>query len=74
MVAIMNAGLSLKWLNQILGGLPYQQLNGEALSAPPGSGGLIFLPYLNGERTPHLNPDISGEFIGLSLNTDYGFD
>lgn len=69
MGATMSAGLSLKWINQILGGLPYDQLNGEAQAAAPGSGGLVFIPYLNGERTPHLNPDISGEFIGLSLNT-----
>ena len=35
----------------------------------PGSGGLIFLPYLNGERTPHLNPNLSSMFLGMNVNT-----
>jgi len=69
MGAIMNAGLSLKWINGILGNLEYDVLNREGAAVDPGSGGVIFLPYLNGERTPHLNPNISGEFIGLNLNT-----
>ena len=69
MGAIMNAGLSLRWFNNILGNIDYQTINEEVASIQPGSGGVIFLPYLNGERTPHLNPNISGEFIGLNLNT-----
>ena len=69
MGAIMNAGLSLRWLNNILGNIDYQTINNEVATVPIGSGGVIFLPYLNGERTPHLNPNISGEFIGLNLNT-----
>ena len=34
-----------------------------------GSGGVVFLPYLNGERTPHLDPDLSGAFFGINLQT-----
>ena len=45
----------------------YDILNREAESAPAGSAGLFFLPYLSGERTPHADPDARGCFIGLSL-------
>jgi xylulokinase len=40
---------------------------GEAESVPPGCEGLIFLPYLAGERTPHADPDARGAFCGLSV-------
>lgn len=69
MGAIMNAGLCLKWCNQLLGQSDYKKINEEVAKVVPGSGGVIFLPYLNGERTPHLNPDISGEFVGVNLGT-----
>jgi xylulokinase len=45
----------------------YDLLAREAESAPPGSDGLFFLPYLSGERTPHADPHARGCFIGLSL-------
>ena len=38
-----------------------------AASVPAGSGGLVFLPYLNGERTPHMDPLAKGMFIGLNV-------
>lgn len=69
MGATMSAGLSMKWLGKLLG-TGYGQLDTDAEKVPPGAGGLLFLPYLTGERTPHLNPDISGMFWGLSVNTD----
>lgn len=69
MGAIMNAGLSLKWCNQLLGQTDYKQINEAVSKVVPGSNGVIFLPYLNGERTPHLNPDISGEFVGIHIGT-----
>ena len=69
MGAIMNAGLSLKWCNRLLGQNDYTKINSEVSKVLPGSNGVIFLPYLNGERTPHLNPDISGAFIGCNINT-----
>lgn len=72
MGAIMNAGLSLKWFNKMFGKTNYEVLNEEVAKVNPGSGGVIFLPYLNGERTPHLNPNISAMFIGLNLNTQRG--
>ena len=36
------------------------------LEAPPGAGGLLFLPYLSGERTPHMNPEARGALLGLT--------
>ena len=71
------AGLSLQWFrNQFCqdyleeaarGGLDvYQRINEDAASVPAGSDRLIYLPYLMGERTPHLDPDCRGVFFGLS--------
>jgi xylulokinase len=70
MGATMSAGLSLKWFTGLFGKVDYAALNGEIARLGPGSGGLIFLPYLNGERTPHVNPDLSGAFFGINLSTD----
>ncbi|MET0018086.1 xylulokinase [Oscillibacter sp.] len=67
--AIMNAGLSLSWWRSIIRNKSYDALNASVEKVPVGSRGLIFLPYLNGERTPHLNPNISGAFIGANLDT-----
>jgi xylulokinase len=44
----------------------YPILSAEAAAVPPGADGLIFLPYLSGERTPHMDPLARGGFIGLS--------
>lgn len=69
MGAIMNAGVCLKWCNRLLNQSGYKEINEAVSRVKPGSGGVIFLPYLNGERTPHLNPDISGAFVGVNLST-----
>jgi len=45
----------------------YELLNAEAAKIPVGSEGLLFLPYLSGERTPHPDPNARGSFVGLSL-------
>jgi xylulokinase len=47
--------------------LSYDQMTAMAATVPPGAEGLIFLPYLTGERTPHLDPLASGAFVGLSV-------
>ncbi len=68
--AILSAGLSLRWLRNVLGWADdpsaYERLSAAAQSAPRGASGLVFLPYLLGERTPHRDPKARGVFIGLS--------
>ncbi|WP_346916594.1 xylulokinase [Clostridium sp.] len=72
-----GAGLSLKWFrdnfctNEIevaknMGIDPYVLMTKEAEKVPAGSRGVVYLPYLMGERTPHLNPKAKGVFFGLS--------
>jgi xylulokinase len=62
-----GAGLSLQWFrNQLAPGVSYDVLMSEAASAPAGSGGLYWLPYLMGERTPHLDATIRGGWVGLT--------
>jgi xylulokinase len=76
-----SAGLSLRWLRDNIG-LPeralerwtgldaYELLASEAVSVTSGSEGLYFLPYLQGERTPHLDPYARGGWIGLTASHD----
>lgn len=45
----------------------YDRMNDLALQSPPGARGLIFLPYLLGERSPRWNPDTSGSFLGIRM-------
>ena len=62
-----GAGLSLQWFrNQLAPGIPYDELMREAATAPAGSQGLYWLPYLMGERTPHLDSTIRGGWVGLT--------
>lgn len=64
----LNSGLSLGWLkSNILRENSFQTLTNMAEAIVPGSEGLIFLPYLTGERTPHLDPNAKGIFFGLTL-------
>lgn len=71
------AGLSLRWLRDNVcteeiraaekdGVDPYKIMDAEAAESPIGANRLLYLPYLMGERTPHLDPDCRGAFIGLS--------
>jgi xylulokinase len=62
-----GAGLSLQWFrNQLAPGRSYDQLTEEAAQSPAGAHGLMWLPYLMGERTPHLDPMARGGWIGLT--------
>jgi xylulokinase len=62
-----GAGLSLQWLrNQLAPKESYDALTAEAATAPAGSQGLFWLPYLMGERTPHLDAQARGGWIGLT--------
>ena len=78
MGVMLSAGGSYRWVRDNLGELehatalltgddPYDLLTREASRAPIGSDGLIFLPYLTGERTPHPDPQACGAFVGLTL-------
>lgn len=69
--ATLCSGMSLNWLkNKILGVDDFDDMSAMAQEIEPGSGGLVFLPYLSGERTPHMNPSARGMFFGLSLCQD----
>jgi xylulokinase len=64
-----GAGLSLQWFRkQLAPGIEYDALMEEAATAPAGSNGLYWLPYLMGERTPHLDPMARGGWIGLTAS------
>lgn len=75
---MQSAGAAFNWVkNQICtsevaearqkGISPYELINKEIAEAEIGSNGLIFLPYLMGERSPRWNPDAKGAFIGLKM-------
>ena len=64
-----GAGLSLQWFrNQLAPGAEYDTLTAEAATAPAGAQGLFWLPYLMGERTPHLDATARGGWIGLTAS------
>lgn len=67
LAAIQNAGLALEWVRQLLG-FTWAEVYAEAFSVPAGCEGLTFLPYLMGDRTPHLDPNLRGSWIGLGLH------
>jgi len=73
------AGGSYQWLRDTLclpekeaaakqGSSPYPLMDALALQSPPGARGLLFLPYLLGERSPRWNPNARGVFFGLGMN------
>jgi xylulokinase len=71
MGVMLSAAGSLRWLRDVVGGT-YDELTAEAERWPPGAEGLTFLPYLQGERTPHADPNARGAFVGLTLRHDRG--
>ena len=71
MGVMLSAAGSLAWLRDAIGsGVPYDALLAGAENWGPGTEGLVFLPYLAGERTPHVDPDARGAFVGLGLRHD----
>lgn len=64
--AVQNVGLALSWIRSLLG-WTWERLVSEAENVPPGADGLLFLPYLTGERTPHMDPAARGTLWGLTL-------
>jgi xylulokinase len=78
MGVMLSAGGSLRWYRDTLGAPeirvarlmgvdPYELITREAETVPAGSEGLLFLPYLTGERTPHPDPYARGAFVGLTV-------
>ena len=76
----LTSGGSLQWwVDNVLQGLAgvaaskrYDVATAEAAKVPAGSDGLVFLPYLNGERTPHADPSARGSFVGMNLTHTRG--
>jgi xylulokinase len=69
----LAAGQSLKWFREALGnGATYDELANEADAIRSGSEGAVWLPYLMGERTPHLDPNARAAFIGLTASHTRG--
>ncbi|NWG22522.1 MAG: xylulokinase [Chloroflexi bacterium] len=71
MAVTLAAGGSFRWFRDTVRDpagrmVSYDDLTAMAAEVPPGAEGLIFLPYLSGERTPHLDPLARGAFIGLT--------
>ncbi|MCL6588637.1 MAG: xylulokinase [Firmicutes bacterium] len=78
MGVMLSAGGSLRWYRDTLADVevaearkrgvdPYEVLSEEVASVEPGCEGLIFLPYLTGERTPYADPNARGAFFGITL-------
>jgi xylulokinase len=77
MAVTLSAGGSFAWFRNLLRqmgnpALSYDDLVAVASPTPIGAEGLVFLPYLNGERTPHLDPLARGGFIGLTSRHTVG--
>ena len=71
MGAHLSGGVALKWLkNNILGAQSFDAMTALASEVPAGSEGLLFLPYLNGERTPHNDPNAKAVYLGMTLRHD----
>jgi xylulokinase len=71
MGVVLSAGSALRWLrDSVAAEQPYDRLTAKAESVPAGSDGLIFLPYLTGERTPHNDANARGVFFGLNFAHD----
>jgi xylulokinase len=73
-----GAGLSLRWFRDQFGvgkddgRDSYERLSEEAAGVPPGADGLLWTPYLMGERTPHLDPNARGALVGITAQHTRG--
>ena len=73
MGVMLSAAGSLQWYRDTLApGVSFDDLLAEAADVPPGSEGLLFLPYLTGERTPHPDPLARGAWVGLTVRHSRG--
>jgi xylulokinase len=67
MAATLSAGLALEWVRRTYR-VTWPELYQEAFACAPGAEGVVFLPYVAGERTPHLDPGLSAGWYGLRLH------
>ncbi len=68
---ISTSGAAVSWFKEnFLPSKSYKDYYAMAATAAPGASGLVFLPYLEGERSPHWDPDARGTFIGFGLHHD----
>ncbi len=68
MGVMLSAGGSLRWYRDTIApGMDFDTLLAPAAAVPPGSEGLLYLPYLTGERTPYPDPLARGAFVGLTV-------
>ena len=67
MGVMLSAGGALRWWRDITGA-SYDELTAEAASVEPGAEGVLFRPYLSGERTPHEDASLSAAFNGVRLH------
>jgi xylulokinase len=73
MGVMLSAAGSLRWFRDALApGAPFDELTAEAATVAPGAEGVLFLPYLTGERTPHADPDARAAFAGLAASHGRG--
>ena len=73
MAVALSSGGSLSWWRERFGaGEDFDALVAEAAAVEPGAEGLLFMPYLTGERTPHLDPAARGGFLGLTVRHGRG--
>jgi len=67
------AGLSLRWLRDLMkSDVSYDELTADAARVPPGADGVLWAPYLMGERTPHCDPNARAALVGLAANHGLG--
>ena len=67
-----TSGSLTTWIQELTGGIPYEQMVAEAAVTPPGADGLLVLPYFAGERTPVFDPKARGVVAGLTLRHTRG--
>lgn len=76
MGATLVAGMAMRWLRDEMLQLPaagaYERMTGWAADVPAGARGLLFLPYMVGERTPHMDARARGAFVGLTARHSSG--
>ncbi|AZO93828.1 xylulokinase [Halocella sp. SP3-1] len=74
MGVMLSAGMSFNWVKEKLfdDTIDYDRLNQLAAAVEPGSDGLVFLPYLYGERTPHADANARGVYFGISGKHEQG--